>query len=117
MRDASLKITVRDAVPAVCGAFVCSLSALVLIGWHLHIGWMVIGAPGSPPMVYSAALGLLGIGAGVLAAAANRPRLSITMSLLAVFIGAITLLEYALGTGHAVEMILESMTSDDGFPV
>lgn len=101
------------------GAASLLLGTLVIFGWHTGNYALVQLHPTFVPMQYNTALGFLAAGLGVLALAADRPRLSAGAGWAALLIGAVTGSQYLFGFNLGIDELLMDhevtvQTSDPG---
>ncbi len=79
---------------------------LVLAGWLFRVSILVRLVPSLPPVRFNLALGLLGAAVGLWGIARNRRSLLMAGGTVAFVIGVASLVEYALGTGIAVDRLI-----------
>jgi PAS domain S-box-containing protein len=89
-------------VPLVGGGFTVALGLLVIIAWYSHWTAIIEIMPGLPPMKYNTALGFVFSGAGLMLLRTRRG-LACWPSLVAAFIGGLTLLEYVTGRDFGID--------------
>lgn len=96
--------------PLAAGSLCALLGLSVLIGWYTHNLALIHVLPSFVGMAYNTALGFLCAGVS-LAAALNRPRVSLLAVFFAIFVAVPTLAEYA--TGHSLgvgELLMHAYT-------
>ena len=92
------------------GAFVAVVGLLVLAAWIFDVPWLKGALPGQVQMKANTAIGLIGLGGGLLLALSGRsPRTRLLTRVLvgvSILIGILTLFEYAVGRSVGIDELL-----------
>ena len=88
------------------GLLVCSLGALVILGWYTNNTLLVQIHPSFVPMQFNTALGFLLCGIGLLAIYRTTHRISLIAGVIVAILGFLTLLQYIFGVDFRIDQLL-----------
>src|SRR4051794_37617194 len=103
-----MELSIRRSrfVTLLAGGAVAALGLAVIVGWHTRALTILQPRPGLIAPVYNTALAFLLCGVSLLAIALDRPALALSCGTIASVLGALNLVQHALGVDLGIDQLL-----------